>query len=232
MLELDLPKLSHKGRTLLHEIAFRVEEGQALTLMGPNGAGKSSLARVLCGLVPSHKAVRIDGSYLEEMPAEMRRTLINYIPPKLELYDDFMRVRDYLALCGEGDGAAALERFGISSLVDAYLAKLSSGEQQMVMLACADLHAAKYTIYDEPTANLDPLRTQQVFGYLKGQDRQKIVITHDMQLAFKLGFPIYYLHEGRGYYYRNSESFFSESNLRRLFGESLLRRGDIVVVNL
>ncbi len=233
MLALDLPHYRDRNRTILSEISLRLDAGSDLTLMGPNGVGKSTLARILCGLIPTRGAVRIDEKPLEAIPPQPRSRLIDYIPPRLEIYDDFLSVEGYLKLCGEACGIEeALRLFGLGTFAKRRVIALSSGEQQLLMLACARRHAARYTIYDEPTANLDPSRTKKIFDYLKRAAHGKIVITHDLQLAYRLGFPIYYLHEGRGRYYPDAGAFFSEENLHDLFGDSLLKRGDIVVVNL
>ncbi len=233
MLKLDLPGFSHKERMILTDIFLHLEEGSDLTVMGPNGAGKSTLARILCGLIPVKKSVCIDGEYLEDIPLARRKKIINYIPSRLEIYDDFLKAEAYLKLCGEGcDRQEVLRTFGLETLAMQPLSSLSSGEQQMLMLACAKVHAAKYTIYDEPTANLDPPRVRKIFTFLQETTGHKIVITHDLHLAQRLGFPIFYLHEGRGRFYSEANLFFSEVNLRKLFGESLIKKGEIVVVNL
>lgn len=234
MLDVDLKRFERSGRLLLESIAFRLEAGASLTIMGANGAGKSTLAKVLCGLYPTQGAVRIAGERLEKLPAQRRAKLLYYLPSKLEVYDPYLTVESYLSLCGTRLHAQrGLESFGLTHLRRHPLGRLSSGEGQIVMLACAAIHDAAITLYDEPTANLDPGRASEVFAYLKKRDAQQIVITHDFQLAYRLGYPILYLHAGRMEAPPvSAERFFSESALRRRFGGHVVKVGDIVAVRL
>jgi iron complex transport system ATP-binding protein len=110
---------------------------------------------------------------------------------------------------------------------------LSSGEQQLLLVASALVHEAKITIFDEPTSNLDPQKTKKVFEILKSDIlKQKIIISHDLQLALKLGYPILYILNGKGRYFESVDKFFTSSNLKEIFGDSVIKDDDIVVVNL
>jgi iron complex transport system ATP-binding protein len=111
--------------------------------------------------------------------------------------------------------------------------QLSSGEQQLTMIASAILHNAQITIFDEPTANLDPKKSRDIFSLLKSKLFQsKIIITHDLNLAYKLGYAILYIKEGKIMFNGCSKEFFTESNLDNFFGTSVKMVEDIVVVNL
>jgi len=224
------------SNAILEEISFRLEAGKHLIILGANGVGKTTLAKLLCGLIPASE-ITIQGMHPSSVYGSKRAKAINYIPPKLEVFDAFITVRDYLSL-GALDGSLsideAMERLGIQHLSDQFCISLSSGEAQLLMIASALLHHASYTIFDEPTANLDPQKMQTLFGILKAeQDLQsKIIITHNLDFAYQLGFDILYLAEKRIQFQGTSSDFFSTENLDRLYAGSVEKRADNIVVKL
>ncbi len=221
---------------ILHDISFALEAGCHLCILGANGAGKTTLAKVLCELIDSD-AVTIDGKSLRHMHGTARAKAINYIPSKLEIFDAHMRVEELLALSHFdttlhiGD---ALERLRITHLKDHPCKTLSSGESQLVLTASALLHGARYTLFDEPTANLDPIRMRTLFHLLADDTvlQSKIVITHNLELAYKLGFDILYLEAGHIRFHGTADRFFTQSQLDALYHGSVKNLGEHVVVSL
>ena len=221
---------------ILHNISFSLEAGSHLCILGANGAGKTTLAKVLCGLIDT-KAVTIDGKLLHDLHGTARAKVVNYIPAKLEIFDTHMSVEELLAL-SHFDTALhigdALERLQIAHLQEHPCRTLSSGESQLVLTASALLHNARYTLFDEPTANLDPMRMRTLFALLSDKHvlKSKIVITHNLELAYKLGFDILYLEAGRIRFHGSSKAFFAQSQLDALYHGSVKNLGEHVVVSL
>jgi len=239
MLSVNLPRFEIDGKVILQDISFRLHEGENLTVLGANGVGKSTLARVLCGLYHTQKSVFIEETPIEQLPASKRAMLLNYIPPKLSIYDTFIRVDDFLGLSRYRGTLKAqklhevLALLGLEQFQESFCSRLSSGEQQLLLVASALMHEAKITIFDEPTSNLDPVKTQKIFHILQS-DRlaQKVVITHDLQFAYKLGYPVLYLHEGKGLWFESASRFFAEENLQKIFKGSVAKTCDNVTVVL
>ena len=101
------------------------------------------------------------------------------------------------------------------------------------MIASSILHNAKITIFDEPTANLDPKKTLKVYEILKSEKIQnRIIITHDLNLAYKLGYKILYILDGQIEFFDKNAKFFEDSNLDKLFGSALKRIDSHFMVNL
>lgn len=219
----------------MHEIDFNLEDGENLIVLGSNGAGKSTLAKLLCGLNSSQN-VELFAKSLTSLSAKERAQLINYIPPKLEIFDEYISVREYLELSrlyGRYSVDEAMELLHITHLQDKPCKNLSSGEEQLTMLCCALLHNAKLSIFDEPTANLDPKKTKQVFEFLQSDYlKQKIIITHDLNIAYKLGYKVLYMQEGKIEFFGENPLFFEEKNLEQLFGQSLKKIDNYFMVNL
>ena len=221
---------------ILHDISFEVASGSHLCILGANGAGKTTLAKVLCGLTDS-KTVTIDGKALHTLHGSERAKRINYIPAKLEIFDRYMPVEELLALSHFDRRVSiesALEKLGIVHLRSHPCHTLSSGESQLLLAASALLHGAAYTLFDEPTANLDPLRMRTLFELLSDNStlKSKIIITHNLELAYKLGFDILYLEAGHIRFHGSADAFFEQSQLDTIYHGSVRNLGSHVVVAL
>ena len=229
-----LIKLNNYSDAILNNISLALAPQQNLIILGANGAGKSTLAKVLCGITPS--PVLLKGKALSTYPAKERTKLINYVPAKLEIFDEYLTLDEYLNLSRLHTLLASenmLKLLEIEKLKNKPCQQLSSGEQQLTMLATAVLHNAQVTIFDEPTANLDPQKSRDIFSLLKSRLFQsKIIITHDLNLAYKLGYDVVYIKEGKLVFSDSSKAFFTESNLDAFFGTSVKIVEDEIVVSL
>jgi len=235
MQPIKMLKIDNYSDEILEEITFELKENQNLTILGSNGAGKSTLAKLLCGITPSEN-IMIYGKKLHRLKAKERTKLINYIPAKLEIFDEYITLKEYLDLSQLYtllEAENLLNFLDIESLKDKSCKTLSSGEQQLTMLATAVLHNAKITIFDEPTANLDPKKSRDIFSLLKsGLFQNKIIITHDLTLAYRLGYDILYIEGGKVDFYDTSKKFFHTSNLDHYFGSSVKKIDNFIMVNL
>ncbi len=227
-------QLHNYSDKILNNISFELQAKQNLIILGSNGAGKSTLAKILCGITYSN--IQIEGKALHHYAAKERTKLINYVPAKLEIFDEYLTLNEYLDLsCLHTllESKNMLKLLALEKLKDKPCKQLSSGEQQLLMLASALLHNAQYTIFDEPTANLDPQKSRDVFSLLKSKLFQsKIIITHDLNLAYKLGYDIVYIKEGKIVFSSNSKDFFTESTLNNFFGTAVKKIADEIMVNL
>jgi len=226
-------RLNNYSNQILKNISFELKPKQNLLILGSNGAGKSTLAKALCGISPS--SVEIFGRPLSNYSSKERTKLINYIPAKLEIFDEYITLKEYLDLSRLHtllESKNILKLLAIEHLKDKPCKQLSSGEQQLTMLATAILHNAKITIFDEPTANLDPNKSKYLFSLLKSKLFQsKIIITHDLTLAYRLGYDILFIKEGKVDFFGSSEEFFNASNLDYYFGSSIKRVKEFLVVD-
>lgn len=221
--------------SILHDITLHLKDKENLIILGSNGAGKSTLAKVLCGIKPSD-SVQLFSKKLHTLSAKQRAKLINYVPPKLEIFDEYISLREYLEiskLYSKLNVDEVISLLNLKALQNKSCKTLSSGEQQLTMLASALLHDAKITVFDEPTANLDPQKTLQVYKILASDAIQnKIIISHDLNLAYKLGYKILYIQDGKVAFFDTNEKFFEDENLKHFFGTSLKRVDDYFMVNL
>ncbi|WP_066157272.1 ATP-binding cassette domain-containing protein [Aliarcobacter cryaerophilus] len=231
-------ELKNFSNFILKDISFILEKNENLLILGENGAGKSTLAKVLSNLLPSSNLF-FESKNIKDLSSYDRAKYINYIPSRFEIFDEYLNVLEYLKLSIIEEkniediekiiSLLKLEDLKLNSCVD-----LSSGEQQLLLLASALLHNAKITIFDELTANLDLNRVKDVFDILNSSLlSQKIVITHNLDFAYALkDFKVLFLQKGSLKFFGSHIEFFIQENLNRFYGENLKLLDSHLVLDL
>ncbi|PHO10924.1 iron ABC transporter ATP-binding protein [Malaciobacter canalis] len=228
-------KVSNYSNFILKNISFFLNEN--LVVLGENGAGKSTLAKVICGLIES-EAIELYEKNLNSLSQQERANFINYIPPKLSIFDEYITLKEFLELSSINSvDAKRLKKvillLNLKKLENRYCNDLSSGEKQLLLLASSLMHNAKITIFDELTANLDINRLKEVFDIFKSNFlNQKIVITHNLDLAYALKFKILFLKDGKIEFFGENEEFFTNKNLNKFYKNSISKVNNHLVVNL
>lgn len=160
---------SYGDRPVLHDISFKVNKGEFLSILGPNGVGKSTLFRCMLGLLSGYTGqVLIDGTDTRSFSVRQAARHIAYIPQSSHPIFNYS-VFD-IVLMGRTSGLStfqcpkkadteicewAMEKVGITRLADRCFHRLSGGEQQLVLIARALVQKTPILMLDEPTANLD-----------------------------------------------------------------------------
>jgi iron complex transport system ATP-binding protein len=158
-----------RGRAdLLHEVDWRVEQGERWVVLGPNGAGKTTLIRVASARTrPSSGVARVLGKQLGRFPLHELRREIGVVEPVLarRFYPDERAVDVVLTgLAGTivlvedadvGRAHDALALVGAADLAERRIATCSEGERARILLARALVADAKLLVLDEPAAGLD-----------------------------------------------------------------------------
>lgn len=165
---------------ILHDVSFKIKNGEHIALVGLNGAGKSTISKLIAGLyMPTKGAVYINGIDTRTLNlAAYNRNLAAISQKPLALS---CTIADNIALCEDIDYGmvdSAIKRAGlwdkVSSLKDGsrtYLGKdiseygisLSGGEYQKLFLARVLYRNPKLVLLDEPTAALDAIAENEVY---------------------------------------------------------------------
>lgn len=237
--------ISYCDTTILKGIDFTLEEETHLTVLGPNGSGKSTLAKALCGLLPYAGSIQIQGQELCEIPAKERAKLISYIPAKMESFEQFTTVEDFVLLGRYPYKASfkdysnedkkivkdTLEELNLKELKTHRLHELSSGQQQLVLIAQALVQKSKILIFDEPTSNLDPKNTSLFVKELKRLRslHMTILITHDIQLAAHLNDPVLFVNQTQAVFH--AKSFFDKEYLSLAYGVKFKNENGLIGIS-
>ena len=230
-------EIKNYNSSILHEISFFLKENENLIILGENGAGKSTLAKVLSNLILNDK-VELLGENISKINDLKRTQLINYIPPKLSIFDEYVTLREFLELSfienvNNQKIDEVIKLLNLRKLEDKYCKSFSSGEKQLLLLASAIMHNAQITIFDELTANLDISRLKEVFEIFNSDLlKQKIIITHNLDLAYALKYKVLFLSDGIIQFFGEHDEFFSNQNLKKFYNNTIMKLDNHLVVNL
>lgn len=168
---------------VIHHINLTIPDGQFVGITGAAGCGKSSLTYTLNGIVPHcypgdfYGSVTIDGKDTCETSLTDISQLVGSVCQDIEsqmvssvVEDEILYGLENFAVPKEEIAARVdevLEVMGISDLRDRAIAGLSGGQKQKVAIAAILALKPKVLVLDEPTAELDPASSYNVFSLLK-----------------------------------------------------------------
>ena len=209
MLELaGIDKAYNRGKpgevTVLRGASVSVKRGEVVALVAPSGAGKSTLLHI-AGLLDTADSgsVRLGGQDMAGLSDRdrtgIRREEVGFIYQFHHLLPEFSALEN-IVLPQLANGVSQrvakvramdlLGRVGIGSRADHQPAALSGGEQQRVAFCRALANNPRLLLADEPTGNLDPGTSDQVFGVLMELVRETglsaLIATHNLELAGRM----------------------------------------------
>ena len=176
---------SYPGATLkaLDDLTFRVTAGEFIGITGPTGAGKSSLILCLNGIIPHFQEGKFQGAVkinnldtFHTSCAQLARQVGSvFQDPEAQIVAPIVEEEIAFGLENLAIPPAeinqriteSLELIGISSLRHRSTTQLSGGQKQRVAIAAAIALKPKILLLDEPTSELDPLGTMEVFEVLR-----------------------------------------------------------------
>ena len=206
---------SYDGHAVLRGIDLDVASGELVAILGQSGTGKSVLLRQIVGLErPDAGRIVVGGlelpRYLAMPPDEKPfRTAMVFqnaaLLASLTVAENVsLRLRERRRH-GPRDIAEitrrALEQVDMAGTDDKLPSELSGGMRKRVAIARALAVDPELILYDEPTADLDPLLTEEI-GQLIARIRERrgatqIIVTHNLPLARRIATRVAVLAEGR-----------------------------------
>lgn len=185
MIRIEQLSFSYEGneKKVLDDINLTVEDGDFVGIIGASGAGKSTLTYAINGVIPHHfgghyfghvyvgdmdvfdtpltDISRLIGTVFQDIDSQMVSTIVedellygmeNFGVPKEEM---------------EGRIEEALGAVGISRLRSRDINSLSGGQKQKVAVAAILALKPQILVLDEPTGELDPRSSRQIFTVLR-----------------------------------------------------------------
>jgi len=178
--------------------------GEVVALVAPSGAGKSTLLHI-AGLLdtPDEGEVRVAGEDVsgkgDRRRTRVRRQEVGFVYQFHHLLPEFTALENIVLpqlANGTSQQAAAaraaelLDTVGLAARADHRPAALSGGEQQRVAFCRALANSPRILLADEPTGNLDPATSDQVFAALmtlvRGTGLSALIATHNLELAARM----------------------------------------------
>jgi tungstate transport system ATP-binding protein len=203
----------------LDNINLDIDSSGITVIMGENGSGKTLLLKLFAGLLkPSHGSV-----VWHQQPKPPALTLV---PQQAVLFNTSVEnnilhpLRYHHVEDAERHCSNALEWAGIAHLKANITMSLSTGEQQLVALARAWSLNPKVLLLDEPSANFDPTRRQQIDKLIKelSYHCKIIMTTHSIHQARELATEIILLSHGKLLSHSTSDDFFTSTEFNQFAG--------------
>jgi lipoprotein-releasing system ATP-binding protein len=203
-----LTKAYNRGKPnevdVLRGIDLEIARGEIVALVAPSGAGKSTLLHI-AGLLdtPDAGTVEIGGADMsgqsDRKRTGVRRRDVGFIYQFHHLLPEFSALENIVlpqlangVSRGDADtrARALLDEVGVGTRAEHRPAALSGGEQQRVAFCRALANTPRLLLADEPTGNLDPGTSDQVFAALmalvRGTGLSALIATHNLELAARM----------------------------------------------
>ena len=204
---------------VLVDVSFDVDPGETVAIIGRSGVGKSvTLSHIMGFLKPDQGRVIVAHEDITDMDeAELRRirrkvtmvfqsgalfdslTVAENILFSLELRQDYNDKNKEDVVNG------LLAMVDIAASRDAYPSDLSTGYKRSVAIARALAAQPQCVLYDEPTTMVDPIMSNHLGDLMLRLKKQlrltSVVVTHDLDLMYKVADRVVFLDEGRVVYF-------------------------------
>ncbi len=202
---------------VLKGLNFSIEEGQFVAVIGPNGAGKSTLCYTLAGFVPHFYKGELSGTVevagIETQASSLDAWVLNvglaFQNPFNQISGAKYTVFEEIAFGLENTGVPrdemqervkqAMALTGITGLAERSPYALSGGQQQRVALTSILVMRPKLLVLDEPTSQMDPIGTREVFQVIKtlSESGMSVVMAeHKIEWIAAFADRVIALHEG------------------------------------
>ncbi len=216
MIKLQGIEKSFGRNHVLRGVDLEIHEGETLTIMGGSGTGKSVLIKHMVGLLkPDKGRIWIDDTEITNLDEEALQPIqrrFGYLFQGAALFDSLTvgenisfgikNLRPDLLPRLNEVVAEKLELVGLKpEIADLKPSELSGGMKKRVGLARAIAYEPDYILYDEPTTGLDPIMSDVINDLILGLQKKlkltSVVVTHDMNSAYKISNRMAMLYQGK-----------------------------------
>lgn len=226
MLEIEGLQKNYDTVQVLKGIDLTLEKGEVLSIIGSSGSGKTTFLRCINFLEQADKGkMRLNQQVLFDADSNQKISTKELAQKRLHfgmVFQGFHLFPQYTALenitlamnlhhkksnrdnkilqQNKEKALALLEEVGLREKAQNYPFQLSGGQQQRVAIARALALEPDILCFDEPTSALDPELTQEVLRViqkLKEKHMSMIVVTHEMEFAYRISDRVIFMAEGK-----------------------------------
>jgi len=219
------------GAWQLQRVATRIRRGEKVAVMGATGAGKSTLAMALNGLIPHHHEGQLDGRVVVDEHVVADAPVLDTVRVVgLVMQDAEAQITGQTVLADAAVGPAnfgfprdevltrareALAAVGMAELEGRDTTQLSGGQRQRLAIAGIIAMHSDVLVLDEPTSELDPEGTEEVFSVIDRlsaeRDATLVLVEHEPELIAEWADRLLVLREGRLVYDGAPAGFFASA---------------------
>ena len=201
--------IKHMGMTypdgdlpVFEDVSLHIERGEFVLVTGKSGSGKSTLIHLLMKELDGYTgSIMVDGTEVREIeskhvPVYRRKLGVVFQDAKLfNEYSVYGNLELVLSMTGLKKSqvdqriTSVLKLLGIERLYKRFPRELSGGETQKVCMARALINYPLILLADEPTGNLDPAASEEIFRLMEIIHRQGttvVMVTHDPNTADRI----------------------------------------------
>jgi len=209
-IKLDKVSKSFDGKTVLDRVDCEFLNKEVHVILGKSGTGKSVLLKMIIGLIaPDIGRIIIDNEDIHKS-VEKNNIILSYIFQSSALLNSLSVLDNITIYLDEHRIGTKEERvskayeilsdLGIQEAALRMPSDLSGGMRKRVAIARSLIIAPDILLYDEPTAELDPINTKiisQIIKKLKSESSiTQVVVTHDIDFAYSIADKISILENG------------------------------------
>jgi len=210
MLEVNNLNVFYGAIHALHDVSFRVEQGEIVTLIGANGAGKTSILHAISRLIPTRggtiafngqeitgtDAFKLVSKGLSQVPEGRRIFSQMTVLENLEMGAYTRRDKGEL----DSDLQMVFSHFPrLKERVKQMAGTLSGGEQQMLATARALMAHPTLLMMDEPSMGLSPILVEEIFAIIRDINKEGttiLLVEQNAHMALSIANRAYVLETG------------------------------------
>ena len=210
-IKLDNVSKGFEGKPVIDQITCEFKNKEVHVILGKSGTGKSVLLKMIMGLFkPELGRILIDNKDLN-IAGNENDLILSYIFQSSALLNSLNVLDNKTIFLDENRIGSKDERvnkaydilsdLGIQDSAKSFPSELSGGMRKRVAIASSLIISPDILLYDEPTAELDPINTKviaQIIKKLKNDSSiTQIVVTHDINFAYSIADKISILENGK-----------------------------------
>ena len=211
MLEVTNIHAGYDGVMALHDVSFKVQPGEVVSIVGSNGAGKSTILKVISGVLrPTSGQVTFDGTRLDHIaPHDVVRHGIAHVPEGRRLFArqtvmENLILGAYTRKRGQETDADLEFVFSMFPVLKERRTQkagtLSGGEQQMLAIGRGLMLRPKLLMLDEPSLGIAPKLVDKIFETVRDLNQKQgltiLLVEQNVREALELASRAYVLQTG------------------------------------
>lgn len=213
MIQFNHVHLSYDKRNVLYDVSFEIQKGEFVYLIGASGSGKSSILKLIyLDEFPDDGFVTIsefDSMHIKKRQVALLRRKVGIVFQDFKLLADrtvYENIEFVLMVTGTRPNLIprkiekVLQEVGLEQKSSRYPFELSGGEQQRISIARAIVNDPYILLADEPTGNLDPKVSTDIFELLLKINRRGTAIlmaTHNYDFLNKYPHRVIEINQGK-----------------------------------
>ena len=212
MLRVERIKVSYDEVPALHEVTFKVEPGQIVSIVGANGAGKSTILKAISSVLRLDQgSISFENQRIDQVPAHRLVDMgIAHVPEGRRLFarltvQQNLTLGAYTKKSPEHREATLKNIFQLFPVLENRKSQragtLSGGEQQMLAIARGLMSKPKLLMLDEPSMGIMPKLITEIFEMIQRVNKEEgitiLLVEQNVQEALELAHYAYVLQTGR-----------------------------------